>query len=182
MEKNKILGILLDEIPPEGIQFNFEDLKEIEDVSLYEPLSGSLYLQKKGYEVMVKGYIKGTVALICDLCLEEYPFNIEKKFDVLLIPKESLNFEGERELSIEDLEVSFYENSFINYLHIIYEEILLSLPFRNICRMDCKGLCPLCGANLNKETCNCSKIKKTSPFAILKDLKIFQEKIESKEV
>ncbi|MFN3920881.1 MAG: YceD family protein [Caldimicrobium sp.] len=182
MEKSTVLGILLDEIPPEGIQLNFENFKEIEDVKLFEPFSVSLHLRKRGYEVIVKGFIKGVITLVCDLCLEEFHYNIEKNFEVLLLPKHSLNFEGERELSSEDLEVSFYENSFINYHDIIHEEILLSLPFRSICREDCKGLCPHCGANLNKETCHCPKIKRTSPFLILKNLKISQEKRVNKEV
>ncbi len=181
-EKNSPWGISLDEIPPEGLQVKFEDLKEIGDLKIIEPLSGHLFLKKRGIEVWVKGSIKGSIELTCDLCLENFLFSIDRAFEVLLQPKRSLNYEGEKELSLEELEVSFYENSFIDYLGIIYEELLLTLPFRNICREGCKGLCPVCGTNLNKETCRCVKVKKSSPFAVLKELRTISEKSIGKEV
>lgn len=130
----------------------------------------------------MEGFINGEIELICDLCLVQFPYKIEKDFEVLLLPKQSLNFEGEKELTSEELEISFYENSFIDYLNILHEEILLNIPYRSLCKEDCKGLCPKCGANLNKESCNCIKVKRSSPFAILKDFKILQEKAIDKEV
>ena len=37
------------------------------------------------------------------------------------------------------------------------DDILLELPIRMLCSEDCKGLCPMCGCNLNKETCSCQE-------------------------
>lgn len=36
-------------------------------------------------------------------------------------------------------------------------DILLALPVKNLCKEDCKGLCPVCGVNRNTETCECLK-------------------------
>lgn len=182
MEEKVKWGVLVEDIPPEGLHFNFENLEEIQDVRVLEPFSGTLFVRKRGLEVLIQGHIKGTIELKCDLCLDSFPFKIDSNFEVLFLPKASLNFEGERELSAEDLEVSFYENSFIDFINLIHEEIILGLPFRNICREDCKGLCGVCGANLNREKCSCKPIKKTSPFAVLKGLKIAEEKYSEKEV
>ncbi|MDO4830133.1 MAG: DUF177 domain-containing protein [Clostridia bacterium] len=40
---------------------------------------------------------------------------------------------------------------------VIVTDILLSLPQKNLCRSDCKGLCPKCGQNLNEGECSCDK-------------------------
>lgn len=164
-------GVHIDEIPPEGLTVDFENFsEEIEGARIIESFYGKIKLKKLGYEVEVKGEIRGKVELICDKCLEPFEFAIEEEFQVTLLPKNALNIEGERELDSQELEVSFYENSFISFYNIISEEIRLALPFRKLCSSDCKGLCPVCGKNLNKESCSCKVIKKTSPFAVLKDL------------
>ncbi len=35
--------------------------------------------------------------------------------------------------------------------------VVLSLPMKNLCREDCKGLCPVCGHNLNESDCGCER-------------------------
>jgi uncharacterized protein len=164
-------GVNIDDIPAEGLWVEFEDLKELNaDLKIVKPFSGYLKLQKMGIEVEIKGHLKGSLEMTCDRCLEPFEFSIDKDFEVLLIPKKTLDFEEERELTSDELEVSFYENSFISYSEILHEEIILSLPFRKLCQPDCKGICQICGTNLNQRVCKCSKIKKDSPFAILKEL------------
>ena len=46
----------------------------------------------------------------------------------------------------------------------------LKLPFRFLCDEDCKGLCPVCGTNLNTSECSCNDEKIDERFAMLKDL------------
>jgi len=175
-------GIKVDEIPPEGITLAFEDLKDLgEDLKVLQPFSGTLRLFKRGLEVQVEGKLMGSIELTCDRCLEAFEFKIEKAFQVNLLPKKSLSFTEERELTSEDLEVSFYENSFISYLDLLREEVFLSLPYRILCREDCQGICQVCGKNLNQERCECSRDKTGSPFAVLKGL-IIQEKNMEKGV
>jgi uncharacterized protein len=45
-----------------------------------------------------------------------------------------------------------YEVDLAPYVH---EAIVLSAPMVVVCREDCRGLCPSCGVNLNRETCTC---------------------------
>lgn len=40
---------------------------------------------------------------------------------------------------------------------IVISDILLSLPQKNLCKEDCKGLCQICGKNLNEGDCSCDK-------------------------
>jgi uncharacterized protein len=54
---------------------------------------------------------------------------------------------------------------------LVAEQIFLALPVKVLCREDCKGICPGCGANLNEEACLCKAGGTQSPFAKLKLIK-----------
>lgn len=69
-----------------------------------------------------------------------------------------------------------YQSGVVDITQGVEEEVLLKLPTRVLCKEDCKGICPICGIDLNKGSCNC-KVEDldqggaNNPFAILKDLK-----------
>lgn len=70
-----------------------------------------------------------------------------------------------------------YFNGLVDITEGVEEEVLLNLPSRVLCKEDCKGICPICGIDLNYGECNC-KVDTTptdsgrnNPFAVLKDLK-----------
>jgi len=50
------------------------------------------------------------------------------------------------------------------------DELALSIPATPLCREDCKGLCPICGTDLNSDPCDGHGEDSGSPFAVLKDL------------
>ena len=55
---------------------------------------------------------------------------------------------------------------------IVRDTFLASLPIQNLCREDCKGLCPICGKNLNEENCKCNRLNLDPRLAALRDFKI----------
>jgi uncharacterized protein len=50
------------------------------------------------------------------------------------------------------------------------DELALSMPAAPLCREDCRGLCPICGTDLNVDPCDGHGEESDSPFAVLKDL------------
>lgn len=50
------------------------------------------------------------------------------------------------------------------------DELALALPSAPLCRDECKGLCPICGTDLNSDPCGGHGDDSDSPFAALKDL------------
>jgi uncharacterized protein len=58
-------------------------------------------------------------------------------------------------LGDDELAVSFYRNDEIDLAHMIWEQIVLALPMKPVCKTDCQGLCPDCGVNRNIKTCSC---------------------------
>lgn len=125
---------------------------------------------RAGQELFFQGHIDGTVVGHCARCLEEYTFNLGKDFFVMLVPK--LDLPADVELSDDDLDLSFYDGDHIDLSPLMREQIVLALPTRPLCRDDCKGLCPTCGANLNTQACACTASSGASRLAILKDLKV----------
>ena len=76
--------------------------------------------------------------------------NWNRHFHVyLVVPREGSDQE-EIELLDDDMEVDFIKGDTIDLSDIVREQIYLSLPMRSICKESCRGLCPVCGANLNE--------------------------------
>jgi len=112
-----------------------------------------LVFYRLGADLFFRGRFTGTLTGTCARCLEEYPFPIERDFTFVLKPQAGA--EPERELSEEDLSLSFYHGDEVDLAPLVREAMILALPTRPLCRDDCRGLCPHCGANLNTGACGC---------------------------
>lgn len=53
---------------------------------------------------------------------------------------------------------------------LVYTDIILDLPSKNLCGEDCRGLCPLCGVNRNKQACGCERTVGDPRLQALRDL------------
>ncbi|NMB97372.1 MAG: DUF177 domain-containing protein [Clostridiaceae bacterium] len=60
-------------------------------------------------------------------------------------------------------DVFTYEGDYLNLDRILLDYIVLNMPMKQICKEECKGLCPICGINLNEATCNCEEEKVINP-------------------
>ena len=49
-------------------------------------------------------------------------------------------------------------------------DILLELPYKSLCRDDCRGLCPMCGKNLNEGLCGCTRQSVDPRLDVLRQL------------
>jgi uncharacterized protein len=61
----------------------------------------------------------------------------------------------ERSITAPETEISYYQGDSLALEDVLREQVLLSLPLRTLCKPDCKGLCPRCGANRNRQPCTC---------------------------
>ena len=61
-------------------------------------------------------------------------------------------------------------DGYIDADEALTEQILLELPLKHLCKEDCKGLCPKCGTDLNKSTCNCETKEPDPRFDVLRKL------------
>ena len=108
-------------------------------------------------EIRTKGHLEVEMQAECDRCLEPAKFPIRTEFEVFSQPLGEPEAGGSEEVEIGDAEsaLHFYEGSGIELGDILREEILLRLPMRKVCGPECKGICPQCGRNRNRESCGC---------------------------
>jgi len=135
-------------------------------------LDGSLQVRVKVSKVsdkfLVQGTMSGGLRIRCDRCLEPFHKSVESQFHVhLVVPREGPDQE-EVELLDEDLEVDFIKGNEVDLGDMVREQIYLSLPIRSICKGSCRGLCPVCGVNLNETTCLCRKTQGHPAFSKLR--------------
>ncbi len=134
-------------------------------------LAAHLHLERHGHDILVRGHLAGTLRLSCSRCLTPFSLPVDAHFDLLLTPRPP-HFEEEEELSRADLDRDFYSGEVVDLESILREQVLLTLPLKPLCADDCKGLCPRCGADLNRETCRCPAEEPASPLADLKNIKL----------
>ena len=135
-------------------------------------VDAQVHLERHRLDILVRGHLEGTLQVGCSRCLTRFSRPIEADFDVLLSPGPAPAGKDEEELSRADLDVDFYSGEVVDLENILREQILLTLPLKTLCSEACKGICPRCGADLNRETCQCTAADSGSPFAGLKKIKV----------
>jgi len=130
-----------------------------ETVQIDDPLAGEVgvpcrieldYRQASG-TFHFHGRVQGAVASECHRCLDPVMLTIAGEFD--LVVRRS-DHGGD---STDDVVMLSLHEHTVDISPAIRETILLNEPMIVVCSDECKGLCPVCGANWNRETCACSQ-------------------------
>ncbi len=124
--------------------------------------------EKDGY--MVSLTINSNVQLECGRCLKPFNMDLNGTSNIFLSKKK---YGKESELHEEDLIVEYLEDEeHFNVSELLREEILVQTPMKPLCDENCKGICPVCGADKNENPCDCEKkqTRENSPFYKLKEL------------
>lgn len=132
----------------------FKNVEERE-FSLESPVLYELLVTKQDDSFRIAGPVKGAVTMACSRCLEEFSCSIDTYLDIKLAPKGLMSQTAEAELRPDDLDVYYLDGDEIDLDPFVYDEVLLSVPFRPLCKEDCEGLCQSCGKNRNIEPCSC---------------------------
>ncbi len=90
-------------------------------------------------KLLLRGETKLEVMIPCARCLEPVAVGLEIRFDT------------ETELENSD----YIDGYYLNVDQLVHDEALLVWPERTLCREDCRGLCSVCGQNLNEGSCDC---------------------------
>lgn len=171
--------VSINDLPPSGKEFTLEDqdiwedpIKKYKmDCRITSPMKASIFVMAADEGCLVRGELTGAVTVPCNRCAEDAHIGIETKFDeyeeipeITRAAQDSKNADGH---------IVFDRNApMLNLAEVAWEQFMLSLPSKPLCDNACKGLCPQCGANLNKETCSCGGSSGDPRLAALRDLKI----------
>ncbi len=141
-------------------------------LGLRGPLRVQMNIYGQGGKFVLSGHLYGTAEVRCDRCLEPYPSDLDCDFSLSLVLALTDSDQKEIELLEEDMSIDLITENEVDLYEIVREQIYLSLPMKFLCREDCSGLCPICGANLNMEKCDCQRKKGHPGFSKLENLKI----------
>jgi len=125
------------------------------ELKLAAPVSYELTVRKFDDTVSIEGPITFEAYLECSRCLDEFGLSISLNMAIKLAPKNELPRASEMELHNDDLDVYYYEGDEIDLDPFVYEEVMLNMPMRPLCKEECMGICPSCGKNRNTQPCNC---------------------------
>ena len=93
--------------------------------------------------------------LECPRCLATVVKPVDVEFEYLVVPRAEEPMTGEVELDEDDLGVLYVTEPILDTEPLLMEQLQLNIPMRQLCRDDCAGLCPKCGANRNAGECGC---------------------------
>jgi uncharacterized protein len=145
-----------------------------------EPIAVSCRAHRMGEDLYLEGAVEGAVQLECGRCLARYRHGFNEAFRFVLEPagnRVPADPEGAAALAKDglclgdELEAGWFRGNEIRLGSVFLELVLLALPVKPLCREDCAGLCPQCGANLAATVCSCEQAKSDSPFAVLEGIR-----------
>ena len=113
------------------------------------------------------------ISIPCDRCLKEVPYEFLIEFEKDM----NLNELNQSEAHDETAEEKNYIDGYnLDVDKLLYNEILIGWPMKILCREDCKGICNMCGQNLNKGTCDCEDTSLDPRMSVIRDVfKNFKE-------
>ena len=126
-----------------------------------QPLNITGNLENRAGIVSLTYLAAFTITTQCDRCLDDISQFCQVPFEHVLV----------RQLQGPDNDdYIIAESDELDLDPIVYNDVLLQLPSKFLCKPDCKGMCPVCGANWNKENCACSQKQVDPRLEVLKDL------------
>lgn len=160
-----MLVIQLSSVPPEGLEVSAAlspgevHLEGEEGFALLEGGSLGCRLDRgDDQSVHVRGRLSARLELQCGRCLEDFPFALEQELDLFYLPhraEQEDEEEDEIELADRDMVVAYYKGERLDLGEMIREQFFLAVPMKRLCREECAGICPTCGANRNTRRCQC---------------------------
>lgn len=147
------------EFAHETISYGGEEYKILEK----SPVSLDIVHSGKG-RAKVNGAMKLVLQLSCDRCLKHVSHDISLEFSTEVLAPELGAAVSEEEADTYIIGVSFDVDD------LVYSEISINWPMKILCKSDCKGICRVCGKDLNEGACECDTFVPDPRMAVIKDI------------
>lgn len=130
-----------------GYSIPVSELSDISGVGFASPVDISGKLINRAGVVYLKYSVSVTLVQLCDRCLRELKNDYRFEFEHIVVSS----------VSNDNDEYIVADGESIDMNEIAVTDMLLQLPSKFLCSEDCKGLCMVCGCDLNESECNCLK-------------------------
>ncbi len=133
---------------PEPARYGYEDLTLAKDLAFVGQVENA------GQGVFhVDGHYQTELLLQCGRCTESYTLPVSGDYSGQYVAEQ----DDQASKADEETELLGFSGDQINLAPALFAEIYLELPMQPLCKPDCRGLCPVCGVNLNTSSCSCSE-------------------------
>lgn len=138
------------------------------------PVVSDITAAREYDHVRVTGRVSTRVGLACSRCLANFETPLDSSFTIYFRKGTSRDLaeEQETELEEQDLVSATYSGDEIDLSHEIEEQVAMEVPLKPLCCEECKGLCPVCGTDLNHSSCSCPRGETSLKLSALKDFKV----------
>lgn len=116
-------------------------------------------------KALVEGNVKLKFGMQCARCLRDVDYTFDLSLSEEVVSPDHINYDDN-----EDGDVNFMEGYHLNVDELIDNEILLNWPMKVLCSPSCKGICKVCGKNLNDGDCGCDDFVPDPRMAAIKDI------------
>jgi uncharacterized protein len=147
--------VKIDDIRESGLTFHLQaspsllDL-EVQETHFQDPFTIDFTIDRLKKEYIITGSFQTRISYRCSRCLKDFSISLEEEFQ----------FVFSRDLrDIDNPEWYCEEDQSIDVGIEIRECALLALVQKPLCDENCKGLCPVCGKDLNVSSCDCASEK-----------------------
>lgn len=123
------------------------------DERFSKPVAVEADLEKSNRQMFLQAESRTSGQFVCDRCLDQFSMDVASRHAILYI--QGSPSPGDR-IGTEEVQYLPLDANMIDLGEDVRQFLILSLPLKMLCREDCAGLCPVCGANRNKVTCSCS--------------------------
>ncbi len=114
--------------------------------------------------LLIQGDVDLTVSIPCSRCLKEVPTDIRFSIDKELRLENAVAHDEEMEAS------GCLIGSHLDIDKLVYGEILVNWPMKVLCGEDCRGICRVCGRDLNEGSCGCQRTELDPRMAAIQDI------------
>lgn len=120
------------------LKYKFEDT--IEGINSIGSVCADLTLKSLGEFIEVSGNVNGLVKLECDLCLKEFEYNLEFEVDEMYAKHALMDEYGqETELKEGQFVTDLEGRNEIDIYDLLYQSVILNLPNKKVCGINCNG-------------------------------------------
>lgn len=185
-EQIQLGGLRVDE--PFGLEALAEALALGPNEAHLKPSRGGtlkVHLQKVSGGVLVEAGLSAQVVGPCKRCLADVQVEVPVSFTLNMVPRAKIRGSHDEDadegdghgpsagsFDLTDADEEPFDGKTIDLDPIVREQVLLALPLYVVCKDDCKGLCSVCGQNLNERECGCERKRVDPRLAALKDIKL----------
>lgn len=147
-----------------------EALLPLDGATALRNISGTARFTRTASGVLADVQASGQVELQCIRCLTAVVVPLAVSFRDEFHSVVEVTTGAVLPKPIEDDPFFITESHLVDLGEVIREYALIDMPMRPLCREDCQGLCPRCGADLNEGPCDCQDDEGDDRFAVLKKL------------